>query len=62
MAEYSSLLYSSETDDDYDLSFSTSLCSKANKGIYLLGRPLEMEVQAYCFKPDSPPTIPRLVL
>ena len=35
MAEYGSSQYSSETNDDYDLSLSTSLSSKASKEIYL---------------------------
>ena len=51
MAEYGSSRYPSETNDDYDLSLSTSLSSKASKEIYLSGPPLEMEVQPYCFEP-----------
>ena len=59
MADSGSLRYSSETDDDYDLSLSTTLSSEASEEICLSGLPLEMEVWPYRFKPDLPSTINR---
>ena len=45
--------YSSVIDDDYDLSLSTSLSSKANEEICSSSPPLEMEVRPYHFDPDQ---------
>ena len=56
MADSGSSRYSSETDDDYDLSLSTSVSSWASEEICLSGPPLEMEVRPYHFEPDLPST------
>ena len=59
MAEYGSSQYSSETDDDYDLSISPSISSEASEEIYLSSPPLEKDVRPYRFKPVLPPTTDR---
>ena len=59
MAEYGSSRYSSETDDDYDLSISPSISSEASEEIYLLSPPLETDVRPYRFEPVLPPTTDR---
>ena len=59
MADSGSSRYSSETDDDYNLSLSTSLSSEASEEICLSGPPLEMEVRPYRFEPDLPSTTDR---
>ena len=56
MADSGSSRYSSEIDDDYDLSLSSSLSSEASKEICLPGAPLKMEVRPYRFEPDLPST------
>ena len=57
MAEYGTSRYSSETDDDYDLTLSPSLSSEASKEIHLSSPPLETDMRPYRFKPVLPPTI-----
>ena len=55
--ESGSLRYSSETDDDYNLSLSNSLPPRAvTRYSYLSGTPLQMEMWPYHFKQDLPPT------
>ena len=56
MAEYGSSRYSSKTDDDYDLSLSPSLSSKASEKINLSNPPLEIDMRPYHFEPVLPPT------
>ena len=56
MAEYGSSQYSSETYDDYDLSLSPSLSSKASEEIDLSSPPLEINIQPYHFELVLPPT------
>ena len=52
MAECGSSRSSSETDDEYDLSLSTSLSSEAIEEVCWSGPSLEMEVLPYRFEPD----------
>ena len=59
MAEYGSSRYSSETDDDYDLSISPSISSEGSEEIYLSSPPLETDVRPYRFEPVLPPTTDR---
>ena len=59
MADGGSSLHSSETEDDYDFSASTSLSSEASEEMLLSNPSLEMEVQPYCFKPDLPASTDR---
>ena len=56
MAEYGSSRYSSETDDDYDLSISPSISSEASEEIDLSSPPLETDLRPYRFEPVLPPT------
>ena len=58
MANSGSSRYSSEIDDDYDLSLSTSLSTKVSEEICLSSLPLEMEVRPYRFKPDQESDLP----
>ena len=62
MAEYGSSRYSSETDDDYDLSISPSISSEASEEIYLSSPPLETDVRPYRFEPVLPPTAVLIVI
>ena len=58
MDDSGSSRYSSEVDNDYDLSLSTSLSSEASEDIYLLGPPLEIEVRSCRFEPDRESDLP----
>jgi len=56
MAESGSLRYSSEMNDEYDFSNSTSFSSEASKEVWLSGPSLGMEVLPYHFElPDPSP-------
>ena len=59
MAKYGSSRYSSETDNDYDLSLSPSLSSKASKVIDFSSPPLKIDLRPYHFEPVLPPTTDR---
>ena len=52
MADGDSSRNSSETEDDFKLSVSTSLSSEASEEMLLSSPPLEMEVRPYRFEPD----------
>ena len=54
MAESNSLRYSSETDDEYNYSGSTSFSSEASEEVCLSGPSLGMKVLPYRFEPPSP--------
>ena len=54
MADSGSSQHSSEMEDDYNLSASTSLSAEASKEMLLSNPSLEMEVRPYCFEPDLP--------
>ena len=54
MADGGSSQHSSDAEDDYDLSASTSLSSEASKEMLLSNPSLEMEVRPYRFEPDLP--------
>ena len=54
MADSGSLRYSSETDNDCDLSLLASLSYEASEEKCLSGPQLEMEVRPYHFEPDLP--------
>jgi len=56
MAESSSLQFSSEMDDEYDFSDSTSFSSEASEEVCLSGPSLGMELLPYRFElPDPSP-------
>jgi len=56
MAESGSLRYSSEMDDEYNFSDSTSFSSEASKEVCLSGPSLGMELLPYHFElPDPSP-------
>ena len=59
MADGGSSQHSSETEDDYDLSASTSLSSEASEEMLLSNPSLEMEVRPYRFEPDLPDSTDR---
>ena len=57
MADGGSSCNSSGTEDDFELSVSTSLSSEASEEMLLTSLPLEMEVLPYRFEPDLLATI-----
>ena len=56
MAESGSPRCSSDSDDEYDLTLSSSLSSEVSKEVRLSWPSLEMEVLPYRFEPDLPGT------
>ena len=56
MAESGSPRRSSDSDEEYDLTLSSSLSSEVSKKVRLSWPSLEMEVLPYCFEPDLPGT------
>ena len=54
MAESGSPRHSSDSDDEYDLTFSSSLSSEVSKEVHLPWPLLEMELLPYPFAPDLP--------
>ena len=54
MAESGSLRYSSEMDNEYDFSDSTSFSSEASEEVCLSGPSLGMELLPYHFEPPDP--------
>ena len=62
MAESGSPRRSSDSDDEYDLTLSSSLSSEVSKEVRLSWPSLEMEVLPYCFEPDLPVPISMIAL
>ena len=56
MAENGSPRCSSNSDNEYDLTLSSSLSSEVNEELHLSWPSLEMEVLPYRFEPDLPST------
>ena len=56
MDESGSPRCSFDSDDEYDLTLSSSLSSEVSKEVRLSWPSLEMEVLPYCFEPDLPGT------
>ena len=56
MAESGSPRHSSDLDDEYGLTLSSSLSSEVNEEVRLSWPSLEMEVLPYRFEPDLPGT------